>query len=148
MSRQTKLWLGIALLAVAGGLVAIRLSHRPTSLAEARAASRIGCASVATAYRDHRAFLWLTLAAHAVEVLPDSFGRYQHQRFLIRCRTGQQVLIVNDVTVGQRVPVKPGDPVAVRGEYIWNRQGGLIHFTHSSAGGEQGWILQGDHVYG
>jgi len=147
MSRRSKLWLGIALLAMAGGLVAIRLSRHQTSLAEARDASRIGCASVAAAYRDHRVFLWLTVAARISDILPDSFGRYRHQRFLIRCPTGQQVLIVNDVTVGQRVPVKPGDRVAAHGEYIWNRQGGLIHFTHGSAGADQGWILRGDHVY-
>jgi len=147
MSRPSKLWLAIALLVVVGGLVAIRLSHRQTSLAEARYASRIGCASVAVASRDHRAFLWLTMAARVSDILPDSFGRYRHQRFLLRCPTGQQILIVNDVTVGQRVPVKLGDRVAAHGEYIWNRQGGLIHFTHSSAGAEQGWILRGDHVY-
>ncbi len=147
MSRQSTLWLGTALLVVAGGLVAIRLSHRQTGLAEARDASRIGCASVAAAYRDHRVFLWLTVSARVTAVLPDSFGRYQHQRFLMRCPTGQHILIVNDVTVGQHVPIKPGDRVAAHGEYIWNRHGGLIHFTHSSAGGEQGWILRGDHIY-
>ena len=148
MAYQSKLLLAIALLVLAGGLLALRLSHRQTSLAEARDASRIGCASVAAAYRDHRAILWLTVAARVAEVLPDSFGRYQHQRFLMRCPSGQQILIVNDVTVGQRVPVKTGDRVAAHGEYIWNRQGGLIHFTHDSAGAEQGWILRGDRVYG
>ncbi|MDQ2741625.1 MAG: DUF3465 domain-containing protein [Chloroflexota bacterium] len=147
MSRPTQIWLGIALLAAVGGLEIIRLSRHQTSLAEARDASRVGCASVAAAYHDHRAFLWLTVAARVAHVLPDSFGRYQHQRFLMRCPTGQHILIVNDVTVGQRVPIKPGDRVAAHGEYIWNRQGGLIHFTHSSAGGEQGWILRGDHIY-
>jgi len=147
MSRQAKVWLGIALVALIGGLTAVRLSRPETSLADARRASRVGCATVAAAYRDHIAFQWVTVAARVTEVLPDSFGRYQHQRFLIGCPTGQRVLIVNDVTVGQRVPVKPGDRVAAHGEYVWNRQGGLIHFTHTSTGAEQGWILRGDHLY-
>jgi hypothetical protein len=78
-------------------------------------------------------------------LLPDSYGRFQHQRFILRCPFGQTVLIENDVSVGQRVPVYPGATVAVHGEFVWNSQGGLIHDTHG--GSEQGWILFQGKVY-
>ncbi|HSW95699.1 MAG TPA: DUF3465 domain-containing protein, partial [Patescibacteria group bacterium] len=67
----------------------------------------------------------------------------RHQRFIIRLAGATQtVLIDNNVDVGQRVPVAPSDDVTVHGEYIWNDQGGLIHYTHHDPAPdhEGGWI--------
>jgi len=38
--------------------------------------------------------------------------------------------------------VMPGDSVIVHGEYVWNDEGGLIHFTHHdpAPAHEGGWI--------
>jgi Protein of unknown function (DUF3465) len=92
--------------------------------------------------------VWITVAAPVVRLLPDEYGRLQHQRFIIRCQSGQTVLIVNDVTLGQRVPVQRGAFVVVRGRYVWNSQGGLIHFTHHDSGpGTGGWILLDRRIY-
>jgi len=54
----------------------------------------------------------------------------------------QTVLIDNNVSIGRRVPVAPGDAVIVHGEYVWNAQGGLVHFTHHDPAHthEDGWI--------
>ncbi|MBV9279457.1 MAG: DUF3465 domain-containing protein, partial [Chloroflexi bacterium] len=35
----------------------------------------------------------------------------------------------------------------VRGQYVWNAQGGLIHFTHHGTGSESGWILVRGKLY-
>ena len=45
--------------------------------------------------------------------------------------------------------IKKGDHVIVHGEYVWNAQGGLIHFTHHDPQGthEGGYILDGGTTY-
>jgi len=54
----------------------------------------------------------------------------------------QTVLIDNNVDIGRRAAVAVGDAVTVHGEYVWNEQGGLIHFTHHDPAHthEGGWI--------
>ena len=46
------------------------------------------------------------------------------------------------MTIGQRAPVVEAKNVLVHGEYVWNDQGGLIHFTHHDPARthEGGWI--------
>jgi hypothetical protein len=59
------------------------------------------------------------------------------------------LLIDHNVAIGARVPIREGDHVIVHGEYIWNSQGGLIHFTHHDPQGahEGGYIEDGGHTY-
>jgi hypothetical protein len=45
------------------------------------------------------------------------------------------------------VPFKRGDRVAFRGEYVWNAQGGVVHWTHRDPKGGGGWIHWRDFVY-
>jgi len=47
------------------------------------------------------------------------------------------------------VPVAEGDHVIVHGEYVWNAQGGLIHFTHHDPQGthEGGYIEDNGKTY-
>ena len=49
------------------------------------------------------------------------------------------------MTIGRRAPVVDGNEVLVHGEYVWNDQGGLIHFTHHDPdrSHEGGWIEVG-----
>lgn len=137
MARSYRSLIVGAALAIVVGIVALRLVNRGTSVEDARRAAAAGCSQVASAYDSRRSDLWLTMSAPVSRLLPNSYGRFEHERFILRCPSGQTVLIENDVSVGQRVPVGPGDPVAVHGQYIWNPQGGLIHYTHRG----NGWIL-------
>lgn len=149
MNRWRALVLAV-LVALGLGIFYLR-THGPATVtvSEARRQTAAGCTAAVTAFRRHESGLWLTLSAHVERLLPDSIGRYDHQRFIVRCSGGQTVLVVNDVSVGERVPVRPGDWVGVKGQYIWDGLGGLIHFTHHSSGGSgpSGWILFAGHVY-
>lgn len=146
-SRSALLAVG-AVIVCAGLLLLVRRQPSTVTLSDARRASVASCSQVATAFRDHTASGWVTVTGHVVQLLPDEQGRYRHQRFVLRCSSGQTVLIVNDISVGARVPVRRGDLVSVHGEYVWNALGGLVHYTHhSDQGGAGGWILYHDRVY-
>jgi Protein of unknown function (DUF3465) len=38
--------------------------------------------------------------------------------------------VVHNIDDAPRVPVRVGDELEVRGRYIWNEQGGEMHWTH------------------
>lgn len=148
MSLLRRLSFPLLLAALVAGIVWLRLQPRTVSLRVAERGQAAGCASAAEDFRDRRDGVWITVAARVERALPDSRSRYRHQRFILRCPSGQTLLIVNDVSIGQRVPVALGRRAVVRGQFIWNALGGLIHFTHHDPeGGQGGWILYGGKVY-
>ncbi|TMC74619.1 MAG: DUF3465 domain-containing protein [Chloroflexi bacterium] len=101
-------------------------------------------AAVERAFAEHRSQLEITAEGSVTQVLTDDNGPAgTHQRFIVRLTSSTQtVLIDNNVSIGRRVPVAPGDAVIVHGEYVWNQQGGLVHFTHHDPAHthESGWI--------
>ena len=73
-----------------------------------------------------------------------------HERFIIRLTAGDlTVEVEHNISIGRRAPVRVGDHVIVHGEYIWNSQGGLIHFTHHDPEGthEGGYIIDTGTTY-
>ena len=100
--------------------------------------------TVQRAFAEHRSQVEVTAEGSVTRVLTDESGPSgTHQRFILRLvNSTQTVLIDNNVSIGRRVPVAPGDAVIVHGEYVWNDQGGLIHFTHHDPAHthEGGWI--------
>jgi hypothetical protein len=107
-----------------------------------------GCTMAADMFKRHQSAQWVTLSGVIQRRLNDTYGRFQHQRFILGCAKGLHVLVVNDVSVGQRVPIVARSRITVRGQYVWDSQGGLVHFTHHADGGEtSGWILFGSHIY-
>ncbi len=59
----------------------------------------------------------------------DTIGN-RHQRFVIALPDGQSILVVHNIDDAPRVPLRVGDQLEVRGRYIWNEQGGEMHWTH------------------
>ena len=107
-----------------------------------------GCAQAAHAYASHASSTWITFSGTVHTVLPDDTQGLKHQRFIVGCSSGQTVLVVNDIDIGTRVPVAVGDRLTVRGQYIWNDRGGLVHWTHHDPeGGQGGWISFRGRVY-
>ena len=95
-------------------------------------------------FQQHRSAVEVTADGTVIRLLNDSTGPSgTHERFIIRLRTGDLTLLIDhNVSIGARVPVHDGDQVLVHGEYVWNAQGGLIHFTHHDPQGtrEGGYI--------
>src|SRR5207245_11540516 len=92
-----------------------------------------------------------TDVATVVQVLPDRVSASgKHEQFIVRLTSGDLSLLVeHNLSIAPRAPVAVGDHVIVHGEYIWNAQGGLIHFTHHDPEGrhEGGFIQDNGTVY-
>lgn len=76
----------------------------------------------------------------------------EHEGFLMELAgeaCGLSVKVETNVTFTGEIPLRPGEPVVVKGEYEFNRLGGVIHWTHRDPRGrhEGGFIRAGGRVY-
>jgi hypothetical protein len=76
-----------------------------------------------------------------------------HEGFLLHLRgsagRGLTVKVEDNVDITGPIPIAPGDDVELRGEYIYNDLGGLIHYTHHDPSGRHpgGYIKVGGKTY-
>ena len=64
-------------------------------------------------------------------ILNDNLTGHKHQRFVLELAPHKTVLILNNIDIFPRLsPLEVGDRVEFYGEYVWNRHGGIIHWTH------------------
>ncbi|MEM7310778.1 MAG: DUF3465 domain-containing protein [Planctomycetota bacterium] len=101
-----------------------------------------GAAQVAALFRGGRSGVMIECDATVKKVLRDDTKGSQHQRFLIRLSDGQTLLVAHNIDLAPRVPLDEGDRVTVKGQYEWNDEGGVLHWTHHDPDGdhEEGWI--------
>jgi hypothetical protein len=108
-----------------------------------------GEAAVLEAYRRRSSDLWLEAAGVVERLLADDLEGDRHQRFILALPSGHTLLMSHNIDVAPRVPVAVGDTLEFRGEYEWNEQGGVIHWTHRDRRGRRpgGWIRHRGEVY-
>lgn len=84
----------------------------------------------------------VTVDARVEKRLPDDREGSRHQRFLIELANGQTLLVAHNIDLAERIPLREGDRVRVRGQYEWNERGGVLHWTHHDPDGDHpgGWI--------
>ncbi|WP_448562565.1 DUF3465 domain-containing protein [Trichothermofontia sp.] len=85
-----------------------------------------------------------------VRLLSDDWEGNRHQRFILRLRSGQTLLVAHNIDLAPRVPsLRVGDIVEFYGEYEWNEQGGVIHWTHRDPTGRHvdGWLKHKGKIY-
>lgn len=83
-------------------------------------------------------------------VLSDDNDGSRHQRFIVALASGQTLLISHNIDLASRVVgLRKGDVVSFSGEYEWNAEGGVIHWTHRDPGKRHaaGWIKHNGEVY-
>jgi hypothetical protein len=78
--------------------------------------------------------------ARVIKLLRDDLKGDKHQKLIMK--TGKYTLLLaHNIDIAPRIPVKIGDKIGVQGEYEWNEQGGLVHWTHRSNNAHPaGWI--------
>lgn len=83
-------------------------------------------------------------------ILSDDNEGSRHQRFVLELSSGQTLLISHNVDLAPRIPdLQQGDEVDFRGEYDWNPEGGVIHWTHHDPAGHHpgGWLKHQGQTY-
>ncbi|CAN5707813.1 hypothetical protein BH10CYA1_BH10CYA1_06070 [soil metagenome] len=107
-----------------------------------------GDAIVIRAQKKHRKKVEVTLTARVKELLPPDTDGSPHQRFLLELSNGTTVLVAHNTDLAPEVPIHAGDLVTLHGEYIWNKLGGVLHYTHhSTTRHESGWIQLNGQTY-
>ena len=83
-------------------------------------------------------------------ILSDDLAGGKHQRFIVSLASGQTILISHNIDLAPRVEgLQEGEHIAFYGEYIWNSQGGIVHWTHHDPQGRHvgGWLKYKEQTY-
>jgi hypothetical protein len=154
----------IAFVGLLGVIYALALQHGvfdraaapalPEAQAQARAdpypAQRCDENTLASAYGNHVSRVEVCSHAVIAKVLKDDTQGARHQRLIVRLPSGQTVLIAYNFDLAPRIEgLRPGAPIEFAGEYEWNPQGGVVHWTHRDPAGHHpaGWIRYGGRLY-
>lgn len=95
------------------------------------------------AYRNQQSNLQLSGSGIISKILPDDRQGSQHQRFILQLPSGITVLVAHNIDLAPRINgLRKGDRVGFNGEYEWNQQGGVMHWTHHDPAGRHtdGWL--------
>lgn len=98
---------------------------------------------IADAYNNHKSDLQVSGSGEVIRILSDDVDGSRHQRFILRLDSGQTLLIAHNIDLAPKLPrLSIGDIVDFYGEYEWNDQGGVIHWTHHDPKGHHvsGWL--------
>ncbi len=112
--------------------------------------SASGDDAVASAFKAQRSGVQVTGEGTVTKVLSDDNDGSRHQRFILRLASGQTLLVAHNIDLAPRVvPLNPGDSVQFNGEYEWNSEGGVIHWTHRDPAGQHqaGWLKHDGRTY-
>ena len=84
------------------------------------------------------------------KLLSDDLENDRHQRFILRLKSGQTLLMAHNIDIAPRlVDLEIGGTVIFFGQYEWNSQGGLIHWTHHDPNRKHinGWLKYKNETY-
>ncbi|MSR13943.1 MAG: DUF3465 domain-containing protein [Gammaproteobacteria bacterium] len=103
-----------------------------------------------SAFRKQQSNVQVHSQGHVVKLLPDDNQGSRHQRFIVEIASGHTVLIAHNIDLASRVAsLKAGDQIEFNGEYEWNPQGGVVHWTHHDPENQHrpAWIKRNGHTY-
>jgi Protein of unknown function (DUF3465) len=106
--------------------------------------------SIARAYKNRARGVQVEGEGVVTRVLADDNDGSRHQRFIIRLASGQTLLIAHNIDIAPRiVALRAGDSLQFKGEYSWNENGGVVHWTHHDPQGRHasGWLKHNGNIY-
>ncbi len=112
--------------------------------------SNAGDELVRSAFQNQRSNLQVEGQGKVIQILPDDLEGSKHQRFILRLNSGQTLLIAHNIDLAPRInSLRVGDFVTFYGEYEYNSQGGVIHWTHHDPRNAHvgGWIKHCGRTY-
>lgn len=103
-----------------------------------------------TLFKNHKSNVQIQGYGKVVRLLSDDNEGSRHQKFIIQLKSGQTLLVAHNIDLADRVKsLKAGDLIEFNGEYEWNSQGGIIHWTHHDPHGNHmsGWLKHNGQTY-
>ena len=85
-----------------------------------------------------------------IQLLSDDLEEPRHQRFIIRVSPKQTLLVAHNIDIAERVPgLQENSAIEFYGEYEWNAEGGVIHWTHHDPDADHidGWLKYDGKTY-
>jgi len=131
------------------GLLVVAAAALCVAGCAASSAPLVGDGAIGHAFSSHASGVEVQGSGIVDRLLPDDTEGARHQRFIVRLGSGQTLLISHNVDIAPRLtPLRVGDKVYFRGEYVWNDQGGIVHWTHHDPSGhhQPGWLKRGSTV--
>jgi hypothetical protein len=98
---------------------------------------------LADAYDNRQSNLQVTQEGSITRILSDDTAGDRHQRVIVKLANNQTILVTHNVDLAPRIPNPTiGKTLRFCGEYEWNDEGGVIHWTHKDPGGRHvdGWL--------
>lgn len=95
------------------------------------------------AYQQRLEDVFIEDTGKVVKLLRDDTKGSRHQRFIVRMKNGQTLLVAHNIDIAPRInKLRSGDKITFRGEYVYNAKGGILHWTHHDPDGSSigGWI--------
>lgn len=143
----------LAFVALLGVIYALALQHgafdwtsnssRSEAAASPNSAQHCDETALTSAFRDRLSRVEVCGHGVIAKVLRDDTQGTRHQRFIVRLPSGQTLLIAYNFDLAPRIAgLRAGSPIQFAGEYEWNGQGGVVHWTHRDPGGRHspGWV--------
>jgi hypothetical protein len=117
---------------------------------EFRGGGTDSASAIAQAFERRQSGVLVEGNGEVIRVLSDDVDGDRHQRFVLRLGSGRTLLIAHNIDLAPRLPrLKEGDVVEFFGEYEWNDQGGVVHWTHKDPQGRHpaGWLKHAGRTY-
>jgi Protein of unknown function (DUF3465) len=140
----------IALLVVAAYLGSLQDRLPPAHNWPAASGAHGADQVLADAFKNHRRNIEVEGVGRVVRILADDNEGTRHQKFIIQLDSGQELLVAHNIDLAERVPaLRIGDTIQFRGEYEWNSQGGVLHWTHRDPERRHrdGWLKHNGRTY-
>lgn len=105
---------------------------------------------IARAFQNRTSNVQVEGEGAVTRILADDLSGGRHQRFIVSLASGQTVLILHNIDIAARIDgLQTGDSVRFYGEYVWNEEGGKVHWTHHDPKGRHvaGWLRHNGRTY-
>lgn len=102
------------------------------------------------AFSSQKSGLQIRGAGDVIKILRDDTKGSQHQRFILRLKSHQTLLVAHNIDLAPRISdLRLGDTVKFYGVYEWNAKGGVIHWTHHDPNRNHidGWLKHNGKTY-
>jgi hypothetical protein len=105
---------------------------------------------IARAFENRQSDVQVKGSGTVQRILRDDNSGSRHQNFILRLDSGQTLLVSHNIDLAPRIQsLNAGDNIEFYGEYEWNANGGVVHWTHHDPGGRHvdGWLKHEGKTY-